>query len=408
MKVLFLLPESPCPPDLGPKHHTMGVLRVAAERLEAHVAGFYRGERGRARWDALREALPGLRVEAVFPEAEGRPRALAGLRSLALLRPFVLRGFQSPSFRNWLATHLRSARYDVVHVDDFRLAHVWPILEGTPSVLVPYDAFSLKFLRAFRTARSAKRKLVEYYGHRAFLRMERRVYRHFNLVAPVSRIDAEWLRRLDPDLRLRVMEIPVGDKYLDQATPGRPTSERPHVIVTGTFSAEGVARGGAAFLRHVVPGLRAAVPGVRVTIWGRDPAPEMSAALRETAGVDTLGWVDDTAYASDYVTMLRSGWVYAYPQECGAGIQTKVQQAMALGLPVVARPVSLDPLGVESGTHAIACTTEEAMTEAIVRLLRDDASRARIGEAAHRHMREHFGLKTLQAKLTAIYEEISA
>ena len=39
---------------------------------------------------------------------------------------------------------------------------------------------------------------------------------------------------------------------------------------------------------------------------------------------------------NDYFDYLDNDWIYIYPQKLATGLQTKLQQALASGLPVIA------------------------------------------------------------------------
>lgn len=397
MRVLFLLPEPPYPPQNGPHHHTFGLLRIACARHTCVAAGLYRGEAGLARWRQLQEALPGLRVAALFPEAEGIRRSLRGLGCLLAWQPLVLRGSLGGALPAWVRRYLRQERVDLVHVDQFRLAHCWRACGATPRLLVPYDAFSLKCLRAYRTAVRPREKAAAWYLYRAFSRLERLVYPHFDLVCPVSPVDARWLAGRDSRIRTAVVGIPVPEEFLRAGAAGVPEADGAHILCAGWFSSDGVAAGAIEFLKEALPRIRDAVPEARVTLWGRRPTPALRAVLKETPGVRHVEWVDD------YAGMIRSAQAYVYPQACGAGIQTKVQQAMALGVPVVAREETLAPLEVESGRHAFGCQTPQEMAEAVVAILTQPGLRREVGAAGAAHMRARFSAEAIGAELDAAY-----
>jgi glycosyltransferase involved in cell wall biosynthesis len=395
MKVLFLLPHCPFPPGYGPDHHTLGLLRSAVREHSCDAVGFYRGAAGLERYRRLAEALPGLRQLRLVPEAEGAREALGGLAALARLEPFVMRRYASAEFARAVREALSRTDYDLVHVDQFKLAPYWPELARLPRLLVPYDAFSLKYARAVEETRSAVDKARVYYLYRSFARLERRLYPHFSMVCPVSVVDARWLQRRDPSLRVQALGIPVADEYFET----RPPAPGMHLLCVGLYAAEAVALGTVELLERSLPLIRRAVPGVEVTVWGKEPAPALRACLKRVSGVRLVEWVDD------YKAMLRTATVFVYPQACGAGIQTKVQHAMAMGLPVVARPHTLEPLHAEPGVDAMASGSAEQIAADVIRLLREEPLRREMGARGQELMRRHFGQDVMTAQLTRVYEE---
>ena len=402
MRVLFLLPESPYPPDSGPRHHTYGLLRAAAQEHECDVMGFYRGEDGAERWRLLQRCHPNIRIQHLVPEASGLIRSLHLGTNLLSLKPLVLRHYASSTFAAHLQRLVKGTDYDLVHVDQFKLAPYWSSCGDVPRLLVPYDAFSLAYYRAFKTDKSLGSKLEALYLYHAFSRLERDLYRHFTTVCPVSWVDAEWLQKRDPRLNVEVVGISVADEFFERAEPGESTSPDPHVICAGWLGADRVAQGTIQFLKESFPRIRQAVPDVRVTIWGSDPVPALQSLLREMPQIEHVTRVED------YIGMIKSAWVYVYPQACGAGIQTKVQQAMALGVPVVARIESLLPLYAGSGEHAYVCNSPEEMKEGVITLLRNADVRKQIGAAAIQHIRQRFSLEAIRTRLMKVYRQLGS
>jgi glycosyltransferase involved in cell wall biosynthesis len=95
-------------------------------------------------------------------------------------------------------------------------------------------------------------------------------------------------------------------------------------------------------------------------------------------------------YVDDYADFLDRDWIYVYPRQCGSGLQTKLQQAMALGLPVTAFPISFGGVGRESGDQCNVCRSHEEMAEWVETMLVKPAERCRIGLNAAPYVRSNF------------------
>jgi glycosyltransferase involved in cell wall biosynthesis len=206
------------------------------------------------------------------------------------------------------------------------------------------------------------------------------------------------LTRLDPSIDAVTVPIAVSDEFFDANDQVVGDDSTKHIIVSGVLGIDAVAKGVVEFLQQVWPGVRQAVHGVRLSVWSRTLPPEVRRLLARAPDADYVGWVDD------YRGFLRTASVYVYPQRTGAGIQTKVQQAMAMGIPVVTRQHILDAVGADNGIQAIACEEDRTMTEAIVALLHDATLRVRIGRAAAKQMYDGYRLDVVGDKLARVYE----
>jgi glycosyltransferase involved in cell wall biosynthesis len=83
----------------------------------------------------------------------------------------------------------------------------------------------------------------------------------------------------------------------------------------------------------ILPLVRHEVPEARLLIVGRDPTPEVQ-ALAGRPGVTVTGFVEAV------LPYLEQGSVFAAPLRFGAGIQNKLLEALAAGLPTVASPIA--------------------------------------------------------------------
>ncbi|MBS1810947.1 MAG: glycosyltransferase [Acidobacteria bacterium] len=402
MKILYLLPESPYPPQNGPQHHTYGLLRIAAERYECHVAGFYCGEEGQLRWRQLQENLPNLQIHLIVPELKGAPRFIQRLLRFLRCHPLIMAGYVSPALVRWANNFLQENRVALIHVDQFKLAHFWRIGADIPHLLIPYDAFSLAASRDFKLSRLLTVKARALYKLLSFTKIERKIYPRFSMVSPVSQVDVKWLTSRSPHVNATVIEIPVPDEFFSAPIAEHQETAPPHIICAGLFNWDAVAQGAIRFFQEAVPLIRQQFPQTRFSVWGPPPTAELQAVIAQIPQVDCVNWVED------YSGMLKSAAVYVYPQTCGSGMQTKVQQAMALGIPVIACPESLDPLYVTSESQAFVCTKPTEMAEAAIRLLKSAKLRNEVGAAAREHMKQHFSLHAVARRLDSVYQTVSS
>jgi glycosyltransferase involved in cell wall biosynthesis len=233
-----------------------------------------------------------------------------------------------------------------------------------------------------------------------FRRYERQEYPHFGMVAVVGEDDARHLRQVRPGLDVRVIGIPLPAAF--QAAPIRSFATAPgvpRILVTGSLSDLGVAHGVGQFLEECSAYMAGTSSG-SVTVLGVNPHPRLVAIMRRLAFVQHIDFV------KDYPAFLSQDWVYVYPQKCGTGLQTKLQQAIGLGLPAVGYQLSFGGLGTESGTHAFACCTPDELHGAVERLLSDVALRRTIGTAGAHHVRQRFAGDVVGESLVELYREV--
>ncbi len=99
-------------------------------------------------------------------------------------------------------------------------------------------------------------------------------------------------------------------------------------------------------------------------IAGKDPSPAVQ-ALRQDGRVTVTGFV------SDLRPYFWSATVVVAPLVYGTGIQNKVLEAMACGIPVVASPSACDGIGAIAGGDLLIGSDDERLAAHVVTVLRN-------------------------------------
>jgi glycosyltransferase involved in cell wall biosynthesis len=128
------------------------------------------------------------------------------------------------------------------------------------------------------------------------------------------------------------------------------------------------------FLDAILPRVRRDVPGVTLSVVGRNPsAPLRAAAAR--AGVIVTGTVDDVRPFVDEAAL------YIVPLRAGGGTRLKIFEALAMGKAVVSTSVGAEGLAVTPGRDIAIADHPDEFARSVIELLRDPARRAALGRA---------------------------
>jgi glycosyltransferase involved in cell wall biosynthesis len=157
------------------------------------------------------------------------------------------------------------------------------------------------------------------------------------------------------------------------------------VVFTGTMSYPPNEDAALHLLTAVVPAVRRDEPGVPVLIVGRDPVPRLLAEAGAMPKVTVTGFVDDVR------PWLERAAVLAAPLRQGAGIQNKVLEAMAMGVPVVASPLASEGLRMErTGDPPVTVVDGADMAAAVVERIRAARAGAPPDDRGRAYVTEHF------------------
>lgn len=315
------------------------LLGMMARRHEVDLCPYFADPRGAAEEGRYAEAIRRLGVR-VLPA--GGPHGLQG----AVLR----RPYDAAVFEFWNAAELGLERV--------RRAQPWAKLV--------VDSVDIHFRReglgvavgALDGAAAAANKAREL-----------AIYRAADAVVCVSEEEARILEAEGGVARLEVVPLVVPSR------PRPPGDRGPEVLFLGGFRHAPNVDGLAWFVAAIWPAIRAAVPGARLTVIGSEPPAEVE-ALGGVAGVEVVGRVPEVGPHLDRAALMVA------PLRFGAGVKTKVVEAMAAGLAVVTTTVGAQGLEATPGAHLLVADEPGAFAAAVVGLLNCPAEAERLGRAA--------------------------
>jgi len=129
------------------------------------------------------------------------------------------------------------------------------------------------------------------------------------------------------------------------------------------------------FVADILPRVREEMPDAHLVICGSRPSPAVR-ALAARAGVIVTGRVPDVR------PYLEAAEIFVAPLRIARGIQNKVLEAMAMGLPVVASIAAWAGTGIPRGEGIETADDAADYARHVLRLLRDPAYRNSMAAAA--------------------------
>jgi glycosyltransferase involved in cell wall biosynthesis len=154
------------------------------------------------------------------------------------------------------------------------------------------------------------------------------------------------------------------------------------------------------FAERIFPLVQRRVPTAELLIVGQTPGPEIRRLARRP-GIRVTGWVPDVD------PPLQSAAVFVAPLRVARGIQNKVLQAMAAGVPVVATPAALGGINAAPDRDVLVGATPEGFAAQTVRLLMDRELRQRLGRAGRAFVAEHHQWDVHLARLENVLVQVA-
>lgn len=371
-KVLFLTSRFPHPLNKGDKLRAFNQLRCLSARHELHLASVDLRRQSESDLQAVRPYCASI-TELVLPLS----RRVAGLPlALANGLPFQVQYFHARSIAQRIDELVRELRPDVVHCHLIRMAP-YVRRDMAPRTTLDYmDCFSIGALREAGWARWPKRALL-HWEHRRLLRYEREVWPRFHAHCVISPEDRARLPVDDPNALQLVQNGVDREVFQPLARPARYD-----MLFTGHMGYPPNIAAALYTAQDVLPRLRRVKPDATLLIAGIG-APRRIRALH--GGPITV--IERFDHIREAFAMSR---VLLAPMRISIGLQNKILQAMAMGIPVVTNAQGNAAIGGAPGRHLLVAEGAEAIATATYQLLSDAELRARVCGAAHDFVAERF------------------
>jgi len=111
-------------------------------------------------------------------------------------------------------------------------------------------------------------------------------------------------------------------------------------------------------------------------------------------------------YVSDLTEVQAKSSLFLVPLRHGGGSKLKVLEAMAAGLPLVSTAQGVSGLNVQMEEHYLGGETTEALSGAVVNLLKSRDDLQQMSESARRYVKESHDWKIAAQQLEHVYEKL--
>ncbi|OXJ15853.1 glycosyltransferase [Burkholderia sp. HI2500] len=381
-KLLVLTPRFPYPVIGGDKLRIYHLCRVLSRHYSLTLLSLCESD------EEMHAALPD---DGVFDRVErvllSRRRSYINtLLALPTRTPLQVAYYRSRAFAAAVSRLLPSHDGAFVHL--VRCAE-YVRRSDKPRILEMTDAISLNYSRVkqLKKARGLKSRVFGIEARR-LLDYERTIVDDFDLSVLVSRTDRDYL--FPGASAGKVMVCSNGVDLSNLPYTARSMASRILVFIGDmrTVQNQDMCH---FFAEAVLPLLRKRAD-YRFRIVG-SIAPALAEQFRAYDGVDVTGRVESVAQAA------ADGAIGVCPMRIGAGVQNKILEYMALGLPVVTTSLGYEGLGAESGRDLLIADTPGEFVSRIERLVADEPAAVEMAEHARAFVEREHGWERMIAPL---------
>jgi polysaccharide biosynthesis protein PslH len=389
VNILFLAHRIPYPPNKGDKIRSFHEIKYLGSKHNLFLAFLVDDRRDMEHLDEMKKYCVAYDYDLISPKWQ----KLKALPYLLTTTPLSIPYFYSHKLQEAVDRRITETRFDAIicfsspmaeyvfRNDSYRSGR----LNGTKLIMdfVDVDSDKWRMYAGFSSfpygaiCRREWRRLQEY---------EKRVGEVFDKSIFVSEKEVELFSSFCPQARAMAIPNGVDTEYFSPAkingSTGPAGKADPTVIFIGAMDYFPNEDAVVFFVEEVWPLVKQELPSARFIIVGSKPGKRVTALADSDSRVTVIGYVPDVR---PYLAMAD---LFVAPFRIARGVQNKVLEAMAAGVPVVARPEAVQGLGDHHGGIRVAGEPQQ-FARAVIDSLRDDRGRQAMTGSMRNYIAEH-------------------
>jgi polysaccharide biosynthesis protein PslH len=389
MRILFLAPWFPAPPDNGIRIRLYNFLRVLGQRHSIALLAFVRADEQPAP-----EQLRGVceSIETV-PWREFRSTTLKSWVGLLAPTPRSVAETYNPQMTERVK-HALTQPFDAIVASTADTAPYVPASTNAVCVLEEHNFYTGWMREKFRAERHPLKRAragLTFLKQRAY---EKKLYARFDACTMVSSVDA----RQAHELLAYSKPIVVVPNAMDLARYefGQVEPQPNTLIFNGSLSYSANLDAVQFFAREIWQLVRAQSPNATLRITGR--ADNVNLDLGE--GITRTGYLDDIRPA------VSGAWACIAPLREGSGTRLKILEAMALGTPVIATSKGAEGLNITHGKDILIADTPAEFAAQTINLFNDPFLRAQLAANARALVEAQYDWQVSVTKFESLVQDL--
>ncbi len=305
-------------------------------------------------------------------------------------RPYQIGYFYQRKIHRELVQIIQKKEPDHIYCQLIRTAEYVKDIHNVPKTLDYMDALSKGMLRRAEIAKGIKKQLFLIEGKR-LAEYENRIFDYFNHHVIISTQDRDLIGHPQSS-EIEIIENGIDQSFIDYKSNDKKEFD---LVFTGNMNYPPNVECAEYIVNTIYPKLKALHPQLCILLSGANPHQRVL-DLAENGQVIVTGWVEDikTSYAK--------GKLFVAPLFIGTGLQNKLLEAMAMGLPCITTPLANNALGAVDNSSILIAKDSDEFVEKINALLSDSNLMSSVSKQGKKFVSSEFDWKKSIEKLTTV------
>jgi polysaccharide biosynthesis protein PslH len=367
MRIFYVCRRVPFPPDRGDKIATFNQIRHLSTRHEVHVFCLGDGPQDLAHIPGLQQHVKSVTAAAVDPLTI----RLRALKALLVGKPLSVAALNERRLHDAIQQKFAELHPDLIIVYSCNVAQFAEHFPQVPRIMEFGDLDSLKW-RQYAARSKIPLRWIYAIEEKRLLAYERQIAHRFSRALVHTEMERRDFERLIPGIAAGLVGNGVD---LDYFRPKSEAKRAASIVFSGVMDYRPNVDATEWFCNEILPIVRAEIPEVNFTICGNRPTTAVRSLARRQ-GVTVTGWVPDIR------PFLARAEIFVAPLRMARGVQNKILEALAMGLPCVASIPAWSGTIIPAGEGILATDNPQQFAEYVICLLQDNAWRAEMASRA--------------------------
>lgn len=389
MNILFISTRFPYPPITGDKVIPYQRLKHLSKNHEITLLCFSNSDIDKEHLEEVSRYCKDVHVIPLRRVETYSNLVLKGLGNI----PLQVLYFESRRFKAKLEDLLRITKYDLIYVFMLRIAPYISEYKWCPKIIELIDSMELNMRRRASLERGFKKWFFKEEARRLSI-YEKTMVQKFDSAIVVSNID----KRLIGTENLNV--IPLGvDTTLFKPVTKQYTDEN-IIIFSGNMSYFPNEKAVSWFVKDIFPLILKSIPTAKFWVAGGGVSNKIKHLEDKNKTIRILGYVDSMP---SYICQAS---VSVAPMIGGSGMQFKILEALACGVPVVGTSMAKGDIQLSETDGLFVVNEPDLFADKVVQILLDKDVQESVAQKAPQAIREKYSWDASNLAIENIYSKL--
>lgn len=304
-------------------------------------------------------------------------------------KPFQVGYFHHFSTQRKISRFLKELKPDHIYCQLIRASEYVKNYHDCPKTIDYMDALSKGMERRANTGKYLKKRIFNS-EYKRLLRYENSIFEYFEHHTIISEQDKQYIFHKNRE-HIAVIPNGIDSTFLDY---DKEPEKNVDLVFIGNMSYAPNITAAQFIVNDLLPLLP---KELKVRIAGASPTREILKLA--SPQVEVTGFVEDIKMA------YKSSKIFIAPMFLGTGLQNKLLEAMALGVPCISTSLANNALGAEAGKEILIADNKEDFVQLIQQLLSDKNLSTIIGENGKEFIKKNYQWDSLTKQLVDIINQ---